>query len=94
MTEQDFHQQMLAFQEQEFNRFDRLERDANGIKQDINGLKQDIESIRTDMATEVKRCNERFFEFSRDTANRANTLIASAVIAVISGTLLAILKNQ
>ncbi len=85
---------MQYFQAQVFNRFDSLERDVDGIKQDVDGIKQDIESIRTDLATEVRRWDERFFELSRDTANRANTLIASAVIAVIAGTLLTILKNQ
>ncbi len=104
MTEQDFQQQMLSFQnqasrfqEQILNRFDSRQRDVDslrqnvdGLKYEVEGIKQDIMGIRTDLATEVQRWDERFFKFSRDTANRANTLIASAVIAA---TLLTILKN-
>ncbi|MDX2273541.1 MAG: hypothetical protein NW237_16545 [Cyanobacteriota bacterium] len=60
---------------------------------ELQGIRSDMASSRQELQTEVKRWDERFFEFSRDTANRANTLIASAAIAVIAGSLLLILRE-
>lgn len=63
------------------------------IDGDIQGIRSDLAASRQELKDEVKRWDERFFEFSKETANRANTLIASASIAVIAGTLLLILRE-
>jgi hypothetical protein len=60
---------------------------------DIQGIRSELAASRQELRDEVKRWDERFFKFAEDTANRANTLIASATIAVIAGTLLLILRE-
>jgi hypothetical protein len=50
--------------------------------------------LRTELKAEVERWDQRFFDFSRDSLNRANTLIASATISVIVGMILLILKQS
>ncbi len=65
--------------------------DAN--TQAIAALTQKMDMLSQEMKDEVRRWDERFFKFAEDTANRANTLIASATIAVIAGVLLLILKQ-
>lgn len=72
---------------------DGIREDIDGIREDIDGIRQDVAVTRQELKDEVKRWDQRFFEFSRETANRANTLIASASIAVIAGTLLLILRE-
>jgi hypothetical protein len=59
----------------------------------IERIETEVATTRQELRDEVKRWDERFFKFAEDTANRANTLIASATIAVIAGTLLLILRE-
>jgi hypothetical protein len=68
----------------------------------VERIEDKVDGIEVKLEAEVKRWDERFFKFAEDTANRANTLIASAtivlrttrrVIAVIAGTLLLILRE-
>jgi hypothetical protein len=63
------------------------------IDGDIQGIRSDLATSRQELKDEVKRWDAQFFKFAEDTANRANTLIASASIAVIAGTLLLILRE-
>jgi uncharacterized coiled-coil DUF342 family protein len=50
--------------------------------------------LRTELKAEVERWDQRFFDFARDSLNRANTLIASATISVIVGMILLIFKQS
>jgi hypothetical protein len=68
---------------------ERLDR----IEKAIESLTQEVVAIRQELRDEVRRWDERFFKFAEDTANRANTLIASATIAVIAGVLLLVLRQ-
>ncbi|MEN9222848.1 MAG: hypothetical protein Q6L60_12455 [Thermostichus sp. HHBFW_bins_43] len=68
---------------------ERLERLENSLA----NVLEEVKATRQELKEEVKRWDERFFKFAEDTANRANTLIASAAIAVIAGTLLLILRE-
>ncbi len=63
------------------------------LRDQVTQLDHKIDSNRQELRDEVKRWDERFFKFAEDTANRANTLIASATIAVIAGTLLLTLRE-
>ncbi len=63
------------------------------LRDQVAQLDHKIDSNRQELRDEVKRWDERFFKFAEDMANRANTLIASATIAVIAGTLLLILRE-
>jgi len=42
----------------------------------------------------VKRWDTWFFDFSRDSLNRANMLIASATMSVIAGVILLLLRQE
>jgi len=55
---------------------------------------QRMDLISQEMKDEVRWWDERFFKFAEDSANRANTLIASATIAVIAGVLLLIFNSR
>ncbi len=63
------------------------------LRDQVTQLDHKIDSNRQELRDEVKRWDERFFKFAENMANRANTLIASATIAVIAGTLLLILRE-
>ncbi|NJL99888.1 MAG: hypothetical protein HC924_14305 [Synechococcaceae cyanobacterium SM2_3_2] len=60
---------------------------------EVVATRQELKDLGIRLDSEVKRWDERFYKFAEDTANRANTLIASATIAVIAGTLLLILRE-
>ncbi len=62
-------------------------------RDDLAATRQDIGQLDSRLETEVRRWDERFFSFAEATANRANTLIASATIAVIAGVLLLVLRD-
>ncbi len=63
------------------------------LRDQVTQLDHKIDSNQQELRDEVKRWDERFFKFAENMANRANTLIASATIAVIAGTLLLILRE-
>ncbi|MGF1576104.1 MAG: hypothetical protein ACFCU9_09225 [Cyanophyceae cyanobacterium] len=65
----------------------------DGIRQDVAATRQDIGQLEDRLESEIRRWDERFFSFAEATANRANTLIASATIAVIAGVLLLVLRD-
>jgi HEPN domain-containing protein len=56
-------------------------------------LQAELIQSRQELQEEVKRWDTRFFDFSRDSLNRANTLIASATISVIAGVILLLLRQ-
>lgn len=56
-------------------------------------LKADITGLDERLTQEVKRWDDRFFKFSEDSANRANTLIAGATISVVTGVIFLLLKQ-
>ena len=63
------------------------------ISQNVEHLQEELTQSRQEIQEEVKRWDARFFEFSRDSLNRANTLIASATISVIAGVILLLLRQ-
>jgi len=63
------------------------------LTQSRQELQQELTQSRQDLQEEVKRWDARFFDFSRDSLNRANTLIASATISVIAGVILLLLRQ-
>lgn len=56
-------------------------------------LKADITGLDERLTQEVKRWDDRFFKFSEDSANQANTLIAGATISVVTGVIFLLLKQ-
>lgn len=84
----DFQQQSFTFQNRVLDELDRLRHDVDTIRTDVDTMRTDLDASRQELTAEVKQWDKRFYELSRDTANRANTLIASAAITVIAGTLL------
>ncbi|MGA1262841.1 MAG: hypothetical protein ACO331_02895 [Prochlorothrix sp.] len=64
------------------------------VRQDVGNLQEELARSRQELQEEVKRWDNRFFEFSRDSLNRANTLIASATISVIAGVILLLLRQN
>ena len=44
------------------------------ISQNVEHLQEELTQSRQEIQEEVKRWDARFFEFSRDSLNRANTL--------------------
>lgn len=64
------------------------------VRQDVSHLQEELARSRQEFQEEVKRWDNRFFEFSRDSLNRANTLIASATISVIAGVILLLLRQN
>jgi hypothetical protein len=63
------------------------------LDKELQEIRSDLAATRQELRDEVRRWDERFFEFAKDTANRANTLIASAAVTVIAGTLLLIRRE-
>ncbi|NEQ96457.1 MAG: DUF2207 domain-containing protein [Cyanothece sp. SIO2G6] len=63
-------------------------------RKSLADLQSELTRSRQELQDEVKRWDTRFFEFSRDSLNRANTLIASATISVIAGVILLLLRQN
>lgn len=70
-----------------------IRHDLGEVRHDLVGVREELAQSRQEFQDEVKRWDNRFFEFSRDSLNRANTLIASATISVIAGVILLLLRN-
>ena len=47
---QGVHRDLLAFQEQTNQRFDKVERDVQGVKADVRGLKGDVAALKAEVA--------------------------------------------
>lgn len=73
--------------------FSEVRNDISEIRQDVSEIREELAQSRQEFQEEVKRWDNRFFEFSRDSLNRANTLIASATISVIAGVILLLLRT-
>ncbi len=58
------------------------------IAQQISELRADMEQSRQDLKAEVKRWDERFFQFTRDNLSTARTIIITAGSVVILSPLL------
>ena len=72
---------------------DGIRQDVAATRDDLAATRQDIGQLEGRLESEIRRWDERFFSFAEATANRANTLIASATIAVIAGVLLLVLRD-
>ncbi|NEQ97767.1 MAG: hypothetical protein F6K30_13780 [Cyanothece sp. SIO2G6] len=64
------------------------------VRQEIGQVQSELTRSRQELQEEVKRWDTRFFEFSQDGLNRANTLIASATISVIAEVILLLLRQN
>jgi len=71
-----------------------VRQDVGELRQNLDHLQEELARSRQEFQEEVKRWDNRFFEFSRDSLNRANTLIASATISVIAGVILLLLRQN
>ena len=71
-----------------------VRQDVGELRQNLSHLQEELTRSRQEFQEEVKRWDNRFFEFSRDSLNRANTLIASATISVIAGVILLLLRQN
>lgn len=96
---QDIRQLLTEFQNfrpllTEFQNFQvEVRQSFSEIRQEMGEVREELAQSRQEFQEEVKRWDNRFFEFSRDSLNRANTLIASATISVIAGVILLLLRN-
>ena len=96
---QDIRQLLTEFQNfrpllTEFQNFQvEVRQSFSEIRQEMGEVREELAQSRQEFQEEVKRWDNRFFEFSRDSLNRANTLIASATISVIAGVILLLLRT-
>ena len=96
---QDIRQLLTEFQNfrpllTEFQNFQvEVRQSFSEIRQEMGEVREELAQSRKEFQEELKRWDNRFFEFSRDSLNRANTLIASATISVIAGVILLLLRN-
>ena len=96
---QDIRQLLTEFQNfrpllTEFQNFQvEVRQSFSEIRQEMGEVREELAQSRQEFQEEVKRWDNRFFEFSRDSLNRANTLIASASISVIAGVILLLLRT-
>lgn len=72
---------------------EKVRHDLEEVRHDVGEVREELARSRQEFQEEVRRWDNRFFEFSRDSLNRANTLIASATISVIAGVILLLLRS-
>ena len=94
MQSQDSQSQDIRQLLTEFQNFQvEVRQSFSEIRQEMGEVREELAQSRQEFQEEVKRWDNRFFEFSRDSLNRANTLIASATISVIAGVILLLLRT-
>jgi len=75
----------------------KISQNVEHLQEELTQSRQELQAeliqSRQELQEEVKRWDTRFFDFSRDSLNRANTLIASATISVIAGVILLLLRQ-
>lgn len=90
----DLRQLLTEFQAEMRQGLVEVRQDVGELRQNLGNLQEEFTRSRQELQEEVKRWDNRFFEFSRDSLNRANTLIASATISVIAGVILLLLRQN